>query len=482
MSSIGIYATDFINKYYTRAKNFECFNCKLVSPKNYFIECQHCICKKCLKKSRFCFYCHNQSIIIDGENPTAFQFILTEIILNSFLTRCVFAPCGWEGTFNDFIKLHYKECRYKKGKKLLPEYFEEFSIESHEKNIKSKSEIKIVRKNVKNKYLLNNNLNDNSINEKDIGFNRSNRKDNIDYYDKYMGNKIYENKGRKNEIRSSNDDFQISHNNFISIKNGLFFKSLYPPHRINNPLFQNDDTFNKEKSFIIGRKNNDNKNRKNNLDEIVIDLDDDSCENEEESEKEGKEEEEEEQEKDKYEERIYNPNGLNIEIEDDEEEDENEEEEEEERENEESVVTIEDEEDADEEDNVEEEEENNEFIENDTTKATKGSIEKGYEIEEIEEEDDEDNYKDEDYEQEEYEESEEEENQRKARKKSQKRRNKNEFFNYNYLNKKRKHYIDYFDESDEEDDNNYNGFYGYKYNTYYNDNKFRNNKFKRKKF
>ena len=45
---VGIYSNHFLGVYHQRSKNLECFNCGLISPKNYIIECKHCICQNCL--------------------------------------------------------------------------------------------------------------------------------------------------------------------------------------------------------------------------------------------------------------------------------------------------------------------------------------------------------------------------------------------------------------------------------------------------
>ena len=161
MSYVGIYPRYFLGKYYERSKNFQCFNCHLISPKNYFIECHHCVCEHCAKKYLFCPLCLNQEITLEGDNPTAFQFTLTEIILNPYEMQCIFSQCPWQGTYQDFIKSHYMVCKYRKNKRLLHEYFLELNHDySNEKNKRSKSEIKVVKKKEKNLYLpLNNQIN-----------------------------------------------------------------------------------------------------------------------------------------------------------------------------------------------------------------------------------------------------------------------------------------------------------------------------------
>lgn len=459
MSSIGIYASNFLSKYFNRSKNFQCFDCKLISPKNYFIECQHCICQRCLPNNKYCSLCPNQRIKIDGDNPTAFQFILTEIILNPYLMKCVFNPCEWQGTYHDFIKVHYQECDFRKNRELYPEYFEEFSNgESEERNKRSKSEIKSVRKNVKNKYLLNNSSNDNSSDERDFNnsFYRRNKRDNNDKIKNMLAKRNkYEKIEKNNEIKPSKDDFEIYQDNFFSIKKGFICDKNNPKNFNNRSFGINKVVNNEEKSF-----EQQNNYRNYDLEEIVINIGEDGDENEEEEEDEKDEEEEEAEENEEVEEEIdkkrQRQNRVDIEFEF-------------EGGNSEVIPIVEEEEDGkdeeDEDDNMEDKENNGdeeyiEFVEKDTSKET---YLKDYEIEEIESED---NSQDEDYEQEEIEEpneddeSEEEEKIKRKRKiKYQKRKNIVKSNNYNYLNRKRKKYPNnnvYFNEyNDNFEDNNY---------------------------
>ena len=164
MSTLGIYPKNFLGKYTSRAKNFECFYCHLVSPKNYFIECQHCICQKCIQFKRYCSICHDKMIRLNGDNPTAFQFIVTEKMINTYLMKCIFKPCIWTGMYHDFIHGHYDECQFKQGNKLMKEYFEEF--EKEEINRKCKSELKVAKRNNKNKnkFFLYDNYSDDYVN------------------------------------------------------------------------------------------------------------------------------------------------------------------------------------------------------------------------------------------------------------------------------------------------------------------------------
>ena len=144
--SKGIYTKDFLFEYRYKAKRFECFDCKLVSPKNYLIECKHCICQNCLNEKEYeiCPF-DNNKIIFDGKYLTAFQFVILENILNPFIMKCIFHGCSWAGKYQNFIENHYDKCKYKKNERLLNEYFSNFK---EKKKKKPKSEIKVVNKKI----------------------------------------------------------------------------------------------------------------------------------------------------------------------------------------------------------------------------------------------------------------------------------------------------------------------------------------------
>ena len=289
MSTLGIYPKNFLGKYTSRAKNFECFYCHLVSPKNYFIECQHCICQKCIQFKRYCSICHDKMIRLNGDNPTAFQFIVTEKMINTYLMKCIFKPCIWTGMYHDFIHGHYDECQFKQGNKLMKEYFEEF--EKEEINRKCKSELKVAKRNNKNKnkFFLYDNYSDDDVNssssyELESFDKKSEKDDKINNKEKIYNNYNYNNIYNKNYY-NDNSKYNNNNENFIHLK---------------------DDS------------ESDNKNENEENHEIE-EIEDD--EKEEENESENREEEEEEENE------IEEIENENIEEEEEEEEDEKEEEE-----------------------------------------------------------------------------------------------------------------------------------------------------------
>ena len=465
MSYVGIYPRYFLGKFYERSKNFQCFNCHLISPKNYFIECHHCVCEHCAKKYLFCPLCLNQEITLEGDNPTAFQFTLTEIILNPYEMQCIFSQCPWQGTYQDFIKSHYMVCKYRKNKRLLREYFLELNHDySNERNKRSKSEIKIVKKSEKNLYLPLNNwkesnyisLDDSSFDNKSNGLNlndikiKNSFKENNKINTGIIHNFSYPKKEIKNEHYNYNNDFKNGSNNLL-IKKNSFSQNFKNTINVKNEIDNYDDIL--IPKDILNNNKKENNNKYNN-DEIFIRLSDSSEENNSDSDENKEEEElsdklsivldgkdEEENQYEENEENEENENGEEYEMESFEiidEEEENEDDEENDNENE----------NDDENDNDDEEQVSSYYLRKNDKKRIYEKEEKD-ESEEIEDDEDEDedddnnNNQDEDYEEEEIEEienedeeSEEEKNKRKKRKEYDYR---SKSYDFNLLRKKRNH-------------------------------------------
>ena len=271
---VGIYSNHFLGVYHQRSKNLECFNCGLISPKNYIIECKHCICQNCLSTKKFCSKCKNQKIIITGDDATAFQFIVTEIMLYPYEMKCIFNSCNWTGTYQDFIKYHYKECNNKKGKKIYNEYFEEFKINDYKRsnyyNKRSKSEFKTIRK-PKNKIIQlydsdeeeeeENNIDKNKIINYEINNNNNNYTKNKINKELKLDEKMYNNNKIKNEEIEVIDlkDYEFHSSNYICINNNnkkdeeiflevpeKYFSKYNKSQKHDEIIYLNDDDDDKE--------------------------------------------------------------------------------------------------------------------------------------------------------------------------------------------------------------------------------------------
>ena len=297
--SLGIYTRDFLFEYINRAEKFECFYCKLVSPKNYFLECKHCICQYCLKQFKECSLDGNK-IIVNGRNPNAFQFIITENLLNPFLMTCIFNGCNWGGKYEDFIGKHYFSCKFRKDKELLNEYFNLFNdkkiIKKNErKSFKKKDNFYNEDKNDKNKYynLYNNyyNIEDEDKNENDVQKNENeynkenkeekeenyiilenNNEEESDEFNFYKKNKYEKEKfisidtDIKNKIKKSYKKNKLFYNDYsksLNTQEKDEESSIYEIHE-----FSNYDS--NEINFEIGKKRKRSNDDKNNEDEKEI--------------------------------------------------------------------------------------------------------------------------------------------------------------------------------------------------------------------
>ena len=183
--SLGIYSNNFLFEYNNKAKEFECFNCKLVSPNNYFLECKHCICQKCVKIFKKCPI-DNFRIILNEKHPTAFHFTIIDELLNHFIMKCIFDECDFVGKYKEFIRKHFHECKYRKERQLLSEYFKTNKTNKKEKTKKNKKLVNIFteKKNHKNKYLKKNknNFQNEVIDEE----NEKNEEDKTDKNENYI--------------------------------------------------------------------------------------------------------------------------------------------------------------------------------------------------------------------------------------------------------------------------------------------------------
>ena len=110
--SLFVETDDFITTEINKAKKFECFKCKLVSHKNYCIECGHCICEQCIKNNNKCLIDDKEII----EKGNAFQFSFTYLMLKDLKLKCHFNSkgCSWEDKYEKYVKYHFNECEYKK--------------------------------------------------------------------------------------------------------------------------------------------------------------------------------------------------------------------------------------------------------------------------------------------------------------------------------------------------------------------------------
>lgn len=227
----GIHRTDFFPEDMEFAETYECVFCKIVSPDNLCLKCNHCICKSCISKGKKYEECPiDGAEIIEGIKSFN-NILLGKALLDKLKIRCIFYNdgCRWSGLFKDFEKGHLPKCDYKRdsNENLNIKVDEEYSIED---NIK---------------YESNSSNSSNSINESNnrkLCYNE-NDKDNNDesiyeliFADNeldYQINNFLLNKKRKNlkEIENENNDkenniYELNENqNFIDINSHQSYNS-----------------------------------------------------------------------------------------------------------------------------------------------------------------------------------------------------------------------------------------------------------------
>ena len=115
--NIGIYTKDFIQEDQYKAKTYECVNCNLVSEYNYCIDCNHCICTECLKKTK---KCPLDNRIIDENTSFRFNYIGNNL-LEALRVNCIYRNngCPWIGTKKQLEEIHYHKCLYRDNRRKL---------------------------------------------------------------------------------------------------------------------------------------------------------------------------------------------------------------------------------------------------------------------------------------------------------------------------------------------------------------------------
>lgn len=131
----GVHTNDFFFEDIEYVKTIECIYCKLVSIKNYFMVCNHCICEDCIKEKRKCPL-DNINIIKDI-NTFNNELIIREIIEDKKI-KCIFRDkgCKWTGTYNEFESKHFHKCKYKYNQPML----EIREVEDEDEDVRGQSD------------------------------------------------------------------------------------------------------------------------------------------------------------------------------------------------------------------------------------------------------------------------------------------------------------------------------------------------------
>ena len=208
----GVHTNDFFFEDMEYVKTIECIFCKLVSIKNYFMVCNHCICEDCIKEQGKCPL-DNINIIKDT-NTFSNELIIRELLEGKKI-KCIFRDkgCNWIGTYNEFENKHLYECKYKYNQIII-------EIRNVENEFQGKDERGQSEENEEEESIFLNDFND------DITFDNQllNKKRNHSYKENL--------KERKNGIKNKN----LIYFNDNNIELYLYFKNIF---KIKNNLNTN---------------------------------------------------------------------------------------------------------------------------------------------------------------------------------------------------------------------------------------------------
>jgi len=122
-TKFGIHTCDFFPEDRKYAETYECVFCQIVSPNNYCLCCNHCVCEDCIIKDEKYEKCpkHNdvkndKYIIIKGINSFS-NDLIGKALLNNLKVNCIFKKkgCNWSGLFKDFKSTHLSTCEFYKN-------------------------------------------------------------------------------------------------------------------------------------------------------------------------------------------------------------------------------------------------------------------------------------------------------------------------------------------------------------------------------
>ena len=227
--SIFVKEDDFISTEINKAKKLECCKCKLISHKNYCIQCGHCICEQCIINNNKCLIDNKE--IIKQEN--AFQFPFLYYMLKDLKIKCPFNcnGCLWIDNYEKYIRHHFNECKYKEIKNhflQLNDCKTENNLTESDQNINeslTKSCLNFSDSSFKEEKMTNDLNSDNSYEFNTI-------KNSHEIYDYSISNSeinIKENHNSKSENETENENFKYLNDDDIPIipfKNGIHEENL----------------------------------------------------------------------------------------------------------------------------------------------------------------------------------------------------------------------------------------------------------------
>ena len=108
----GIHTDDFFPGDRQYAEAYECVFCHIVSPNNYCLMCNHCICEDCILDKEKCRL--DKGDVIEGIKSFK-NVLIGKALLDNLRIKCIFQKegCNWKGLFKEFEN-HLDCCEFKK--------------------------------------------------------------------------------------------------------------------------------------------------------------------------------------------------------------------------------------------------------------------------------------------------------------------------------------------------------------------------------
>ena len=214
-TKFGIHTNDFFLEDRKYAVAYECVFCKIVSPNNYCLYCNHCICEDCIcMRTKEKCPKDNTDII---NNIRAFQNnLIGKALLDNLKINCIFQKegCRWVGIFQDFENYHLPVCKFKFNKNNINDDLNNLNNDKENSDDGNDNKDEINGENMSYDSDINSDNKDNNknnlINKKknhsnEININNDNNNDNDDNVD-------------DNNDDDNNDDKSSSFNNIFNNK------------------------------------------------------------------------------------------------------------------------------------------------------------------------------------------------------------------------------------------------------------------------
>ena len=248
----GVHTSDFFFEDMKYVQTIECIFCKLVSIKNYFMVCNHCICEDCIKEKRKCPL--DNIVIIKDINTFNNELIIGELLEDKKI-KCIFRDkgCEWIGTYNEFENKHIHECTYKYNQPII----EIRNIEGEDENeFEGEDERGQSDENEEESIFLNDFNDDINLDNKLL-----NKKRNRSYKENINERKSGIKNKKLSHYTENNIEFHSYFNNILKIKNNLNTNLQYINNCEYHLSFYHNNYLSLDEIFLPVEENTDKNNK-----------------------------------------------------------------------------------------------------------------------------------------------------------------------------------------------------------------------------